>query len=160
MERQFANTDLALWPCTLEVGLSKVERCSGLLPETQRKTVRVSLSFLFDVSVGHPRSCHMEVVMFPCSNEDRPVQQSFGDVPIFCLGLYCMCTRPGLCMYAIEEAVLCTACSNNIGLETMWFSRVDWYPWRLPNRYGWYGRPMWECDSWLHQEACTFGLAQ
>ena len=62
MERQFANTDLALWPCTLEVGLSKVKRCSGLLPETQRKTFRVSLSFLFDVSAVHPSSCHMEVV--------------------------------------------------------------------------------------------------
>ena len=71
---QFANTDLALWPCTLEVGLSKVKRCSGLLPETQRKTVRVSLSFLFDVSVGNPSSCHMEVVheCFPAATKKDP----------------------------------------------------------------------------------------
>ena len=61
---------LILWPCTLEVGLSKAEKCSGLLPETQRKTVKVSLSFLFDVSVGHPSSCHMDMVMLPCSNEE------------------------------------------------------------------------------------------
>ena len=58
MEMQFENIDLALWPCTLKVGLSKAERCSGLLPETLRKTVTVSLSFLFDVSVVHLRSCH------------------------------------------------------------------------------------------------------
>ena len=69
------------------MGLSKAERCSGLLPETQRKTVRVSLSFLFDVTVGHSRSCHMEVVMLPCSAKEWPVQQSFEDVPTFCLGL-------------------------------------------------------------------------
>ena len=62
MERLFANTDLALWLFTLGVGLSEAERCSGLLPETQRKTVKVQLSFLFDASVGHPSSCHMEVV--------------------------------------------------------------------------------------------------
>ena len=70
MERQFANTSPKLWLCTLEVGLSKAERCSELMPVTQRKTVKVSLSFLFDVSVGHLCSCHMEVVMFPCSNEE------------------------------------------------------------------------------------------
>ena len=74
MERRFANTDLELWPCTAEVGLGKAEWCSGLLPETQRKTVRVSLSFRFDVSVGNLRSCHMEVVMLPCSNEELPMQ--------------------------------------------------------------------------------------
>ena len=39
MERQFADTDLVFWLCTLEVGLSKAKRCSGLLSETQRKTV-------------------------------------------------------------------------------------------------------------------------
>ena len=74
MERQFANIDLALWPCTLEVGLSKVERCSGLMPETQRETVRVSLSFFFDVSVGHSSSCHMEVVhgCFPAATKNDP----------------------------------------------------------------------------------------
>ena len=54
MERQFANIDLALWPCTLEVGLSKVERCSGLMPETQRETVRVSLSFFLGAACGSP----------------------------------------------------------------------------------------------------------
>ena len=70
MERRFANIDLELWPCTLKVGLGKAERCSGLLPETQRKTVRVSVSLLFDVSVGHLHSCHMEVMMLPCSNEE------------------------------------------------------------------------------------------
>ena len=98
------------------MGLRKVERCSGLLLETQRKTVRVSLSFLFDVSVGHPSSCHMEVVHGcfpapmkndPCSNVLETFQSLLSAV------LHVHQTRS---VYAIDEAVLCTACSIKIGL--------------------------------------------
>ena len=59
---------------TGEVGLSKAKRCSGLLPETQIKTARVSLSFLLDVSVGPPSEFlpHGSGGCFPVATKNDP----------------------------------------------------------------------------------------